>query len=119
MVSEPKPSNEASSEDLPEDVEAFLEVDEEFICPISGTIMRDPCIVANCGHSFGRTAIYEWIAKSQICPVCKIPTKQSDILPNYSLKKIIEKQILKAKEVAKKVNEPESSLQGKTGGKDP
>lgn len=80
--------------------------DDEFFCPISlskisnaqflficscAELLRDPVFIKNCGHTFDREAIEEWVKQIDRCPLCKIPFSQKDLLPNNNLKSLVEK----------------------------
>lgn len=75
-----------------------MEIDEEeYLCPISGVVMRDPFILTVCGHTFDKKLIYEWILSHKTCPVCKRHCEVSELIPNFTLKKIIDKKIEQVK----------------------
>ena len=50
------------------------------------TIMVDP-MVLNCGHSFEKSAIEDWLEMNNICPICRKDV--ISIVPNYTLKTML------------------------------
>lgn len=54
-------------------------------------LMKDPVFSRNCGHTFDRTAIEDWLKKSDSCPLCKVPLTKNDLIQNYNLKNIVRK----------------------------
>lgn len=65
--------------------EDMLEVPEQFICPITQELMKDP-VVTKYGQSYERAAILEWIAKGKDCPLTRQPLSLSGIITNHSLR---------------------------------
>ena len=51
------------------------------------TIMEEPS-VTNCGHTFEKKAIEDWLKKDNKCPVCKVEITST--VPNYTLRAIIQ-----------------------------
>lgn len=76
--------NRATGEELP----------PELIDPITLTLMEDPVMLIQCGHSFSAESIGAWTrlqaqAKTQ-CPVCKIGiSPDQPPMPNWTLRNII------------------------------
>lgn len=58
-------------------------------CPITNCIMVDPVIVIDCGHTFERKPIEEWVGKNKNCPLCKAPTDIKSLKPNFQLRQVI------------------------------
>ncbi|KAG7354512.1 U-box domain containing protein [Nitzschia inconspicua] len=76
--------NSSSSEDV------IDEVPEEFICPITLCVMKDP-VMSKDGKNYDRAAILQWIAKGhQSCPLTRQPLTLSSLVPNNSLRKSIQ-----------------------------
>ncbi|KAG7355177.1 U-box domain containing protein [Nitzschia inconspicua] len=74
----------SSSEDVVENVP------EEFICPLTLCVMKDP-VVSNDGINYDRTAIVKWLAKgNQSCPLTRQPMKLSSLAPDNRLRKCIQ-----------------------------
>lgn len=62
---------------------------KDLICPITLGMMADP-VIANCGHSFERTAITKYCGKEgKACPCCKQTIHKNDLRPNINLKNYI------------------------------
>jgi len=63
--------------------------EEQFLCPITQTIMEDP-VVCTDGHSYERAAITTWLKKNPTSPVTKESMYHGCIVPNLCLKSAIE-----------------------------
>lgn len=71
-------------DDFPEDVP------EEYICPITLCVMKDP-VVSKSGKNFDREAILKWLAKgNENCPLTRKPLHLSSLVPNNNLRKSIQ-----------------------------
>jgi len=64
---------------------------DEFLCPISYELMKDPVIVKQSGWSYERNAITEWIAVNGNDPKTRDPCSVEDLIPNRTLKATIER----------------------------
>lgn len=51
--------------------------------------MREPVILMNCGHTFEREVILEWISREESCPICRANAQPHHVKPNYALKQAI------------------------------
>jgi len=65
-------------------------VPTEFICPITGEIMRDP-VMGTDGHSYERSAIASWLATHSTSPMTRDPMYVANLTPNYALRSQIER----------------------------
>ena len=66
--------------------------DDEFKCPISQEVMRDPVSLA-CGHTFDRVSINEWLSVSKLCPTCRKQIEnEKSLSTNWLIKNLIEKE---------------------------
>ncbi|KAA8539554.1 hypothetical protein F0562_026246 [Nyssa sinensis] len=64
-------------------------IPDEFRCPISLDLMRDPAIVAS-GHTYDRDSIAQWINSGHItCPKSGQRLIHMALIPNYALKSLI------------------------------
>jgi len=64
-----------------------------FKCPITHSIMHDPVIIGgedSDGHTYERTAIREWLDKSNRSPVTNMTLSDKNLIPNRALKEAIE-----------------------------
>lgn len=62
---------------------------DEFLCPISLDLMRDPVIVAT-GQTYDRTSISRWLdAGNQTCPKSGQKLTHVSLIPNYALRSLI------------------------------
>jgi predicted Zn-ribbon and HTH transcriptional regulator len=66
-----------------------VEIDPVYIDPISQSMMVDPYIIKNCGHSFEKTMIVSWLDRKQTCPLCHRQAIKSDLIPNFALKDVL------------------------------
>eukprot|EP00605_Chrysophyceae_sp_TOSAG23-4_P001604 GSChrysophyteH1.ASY1.ANO1.1763.1 assembled CDS len=62
---------------------------EEFQCPITYELLRDPVIAAD-GNTYERKAIEKWLAKSQTSPLSGENLEHTILSPNRAMKKIIQ-----------------------------
>ena len=67
-------------------------IPEVYLCPITQDIMRDP-VVDNEGISYERSAITQWLKKSNTSPISRKNLKNSDLSANLALKSLIEEWI--------------------------
>ncbi len=65
-------------------------IPEEFLCPITLTIMKDPIIMSD-GQTYEREAIANHLKISPLSPLTRKPLNMKDTTPNYALKSMIEK----------------------------
>ena len=61
----------------------------EYLCPITHQLMRQPVITAD-GHSYERKAISRWFNQSDRSPKTNAQLPSTDVVPNYTLKAIID-----------------------------
>ncbi|KAL7253444.1 hypothetical protein ACSBR1_007890 [Camellia fascicularis] len=93
--------NEKSHEDLRHRSASFRHQDhsssqstvfnipDEYRCPISLDLMRDPVIVAS-GHTFDRNSISQWINSGHhTCPKSGLRLIHMALIPNYALKSLV------------------------------
>ncbi|XP_028662261.1 WD repeat, SAM and U-box domain-containing protein 1 [Erpetoichthys calabaricus] len=67
----------------------LTEIPEEFLCPITQEIMKDP-VIASDGYSYERTAIESWInTKKHSSPMTNLQLKSTCMTPNRTLKMAI------------------------------
>jgi U-box domain len=68
-----------------------LRVPDEFVCPLTLTVMRDP-VVSRFGHSYERDAILSWLVEHrQTCPLTRKPLSLGGIITNHQLRGRIRK----------------------------
>jgi len=86
-----KPEEESEEEEEEEEEEgkgkqklSEDEPPEEFLCPITQELMKDP-VVASDGHTYERMAIEEWIQKKAVSPITNAPLEEK-LYPNFSIK---------------------------------
>jgi small GTP-binding protein len=63
---------------------------EEFCCPITQELMRDPVLAAD-GHSYDRSAIEAWLKRKQTSPLTNEPMESAQLMPNRALRSAIER----------------------------
>lgn len=75
-----------------------LEVPEGFICPITQTIMVDPVVLSDTGHSFDREAIQRWLQDHDTNPNTGIQLQTPyNLVPNYALRASIEQFVVESR----------------------
>lgn len=65
------------------------DVNPHFICPITGELMTDP-VVDNEGNSYERSAIEDWLSRSQTSPITRNALNATQLTTNRALKNMIE-----------------------------
>lgn len=66
-----------------------VNIPDEFRCPISLDLMRDPVIVSS-GHTYDRISIAEWINSGHhTCPKSGQRLIHTALIPNYALKSLV------------------------------
>jgi hypothetical protein len=63
---------------------------EEFLCPITLTVMKDPVIGPD-GHSYERSAIVQWLQTNPHSPLTRQPMTVQMLQTNYGLRTAIER----------------------------
>ncbi|XP_057441773.1 U-box domain-containing protein 1-like [Lotus japonicus] len=82
-------------------------IPDEFRCPISLDLMRDPVIVSS-GHTYDRNSIAQWINTGHhTCPKSGQRLIHTALIPNYALKSLVQQWCY---ENNVPVNEPMNSL---------
>lgn len=67
-------------------MEYSVEVPDEFICPLTLEIMKDP-VVSRYGNSFERSAIVEWLKNgTHDCPLTRRPLTLQGVITNHRLR---------------------------------
>ena len=66
------------------------EIPTEFMCPITLSVMVDPVITAD-GHSYERGSIEDWLLSSKTSPLTNRPLTSRTLIPNQSLRSLIDK----------------------------
>jgi hypothetical protein len=69
-----------------------LAIPNEFLCPITHEIMRDPVCIAD-GYTYERKAIEEWLTKKKTSPIMNSSIKGTQIYPNKVLKMLIDQYL--------------------------
>jgi len=63
-------------------------INPDFLCPITGEIMRRPVIACGDGHIFDETAIVRWASSHNTCPTCR-----QTLVPHFILNRALLQQI--------------------------
>ncbi len=95
--------SQETQETREEEIDLPATLPESFICPINGTLMRNPVMCTD-GHSYEKCAIDEWFKRSNKSPLTNVPIS-TILIPNITLRKSIEEFI----EIHKKSSRNESS----------
>lgn len=68
-----------------------IQIPEDFVCPISLSLMRDP-VMSRDGKNFEKKAILDWLNRGNVnCPLTRQPLKPSLLAPNVNLRLKIER----------------------------
>ncbi len=67
-------------------------IPNEFLCPITQELMRDPVCAAD-GYTYERRAIEEWLTKKQTSPIMNLSINGTQLYSNKVLKMLINKYI--------------------------
>lgn len=78
-------------ESAEEEIDLPATLPESFICPINGTLMRNPVMCTD-GHSYEKRAIETWFQRSNKSPLTNIVISNV-LIPNHTLRKSIEEFI--------------------------
>lgn len=70
-----------------------MNIPENFICPISQDIMKNPVITPD-GISYERDFIVQWLNIHNTDPISKMPLRVNQLVPNLALKSMIEEFVL-------------------------
>jgi hypothetical protein len=72
-----------------EEYSPFDNVPDEFLCPITRSVMIDPVVTMD-GHTYDREAIARWLHDSDRSPMTNRPLSSKQLIPNLTLKKVID-----------------------------
>ncbi|CAI7795120.1 unnamed protein product [Closterium sp. NIES-53] len=64
------------------------QMDEQFLCPISKEVMREPVVAAD-GFTYEREHMERWMASCTLSPATGQPLAHSSLTPNHVLKNLI------------------------------
>ncbi|CAH1775586.1 unnamed protein product [Owenia fusiformis] len=71
-------------------------VPDEYLCPITREVMRDP-VIASDGYTYERSALESWVKSGKSrSPMTNAPLLSTDLTPNRSLKMLIARHSLKS-----------------------
>lgn len=71
------------------------DVPNEFLCPITHEVMKDPVIACD-GYSYERTAIWGWLQSGKLTsPMTNKILTNTQLLPNHTLKMLIQRNTVK------------------------
>ena len=66
----------------------FEDIPNEWFCPITQELMKDP-VIGSDGFSYERKAITEWLTKSAVSPVTREIMEHKNLIPNLALRHTI------------------------------
>lgn len=69
----------------PEDSGDDVTAPDDFICPITQQVFRDP-VQDLFGHTYERAAILSWLSRNGTCPMTRKPMRASELIPNVLMK---------------------------------
>jgi len=67
-----------------------MSVPNEFLCPITSEIMRDP-VIGTDGHTYERSAITAWLSTNAISPITRSPMTVGGLTPNIAVRSQIDR----------------------------
>jgi len=73
----------------------------QFMCPITGEIMRDPVTTAD-GHTFERRAIERWLLTHGSSPMTGAPLPHKQLAPAIALRQLIDSHVSAGREAGGK-----------------
>lgn len=76
--------------DWPEEAKPFQLIEKSLKCSICHATMRSAVMLSNCGHSFCSYCIRQFLLKEKICPLCRKPATESDIVRNITLNEVLD-----------------------------
>lgn len=62
---------------------------EDFCCPISCSLMRDPVMLVETGHSYERVELTRWLAGNDRDPITNVRLESKAMMSNHALRKSI------------------------------
>ncbi|KAH9492407.1 WD repeat, SAM and U-box domain-containing protein 1 [Bulinus truncatus] len=81
----------ASDKALPvKNTEELNNIPEEFLCPITHEIMKEP-VIASDGYTYDKQAILNWIENEQRSPMTNMLLTSTDVVLNRTVKMMIQK----------------------------
>jgi len=80
---------------------------EQYLCSITGQLMRNPVATAD-GHIYERRAIQKWLARNETSPMTGLALPHRELMPIFALKSLIEDYIRDFR----KANRPGGSSEG-------
>jgi hypothetical protein len=67
---------------------AAPEVPEEFCCPISFEVMKDPVIMPDC-HTYEQSVVAEALSRRPVSPFRRAPMSMASALSNVDFRRLI------------------------------
>ena len=64
-------------------------IDNNFICPITLEVMKDPVICLD-AHTYERSAIEKWLSTNSCSPITRQIITNNSLIPNIALRNIIQ-----------------------------
>ena len=81
--------DETKGDLAPEAVVAlFDDVPDNFRCPITHELLRDPVLISD-GISYERSAIIDWLTRSEVSPSTNLKLESAVMMPNIALTRAI------------------------------
>ena len=82
-------SASVQTEEPPEQEYDFIEdLSQDFFCPVTFELLRDPQLTTCCGHLLSRRVVTKLQQEGKPCPMCKDPSFPS--VPNKHFKRKVE-----------------------------
>ena len=74
--------------DWPKEALPFRNIEKSLKCAICHGTMKTAVMLTKCGHSFCSYCIRQSLYNEQICPLCRKPATESDIVRNVTVNEI-------------------------------
>ena len=83
--------DEMETEDhWPREAQCMRDMERSLRCPICHATMRAPVLLVKCGHSYCSYCIRQYLGLEKICPLCKKPASESDIVKNITVMEVVD-----------------------------
>ena len=76
--------------DWPVEAKPLQLIEKSLKCSICHATKRSAVLLSNCGHSFCSYCIRQFLLKEKICPLCRKPATESDIVRNITLNEVLD-----------------------------
>ena len=79
-----------TEDDWPKEAQCMRDMERSLRCPICHATMRAPVLLVKCGHSYCSYCIRQYLGLEKMCPLCKKPASESDIVKNITVMEVVD-----------------------------